>query len=125
MRKRTKIVIGVAVIILGTVGWFFYDMRKSSPTVIPKYDVNFFYGRECPHCQDVESFLQKNKINEKINFDSIEVWHNKTNEEELLKKAKECGLGNDGIAVPFLYANGKCFVGTQLVEDFFKNFGNE
>ena len=125
MQIKIKILIGITIIILGTVSWFFYSINRDSLTVIPRYDVIFFYGRECPHCQDVEDFLQRNKVSEKINFDSIEVWHNRTNEATLLEKAKECGVDSNKIAVPFLYTNGRCFVGKQLVEDFFAKVGEK
>jgi glutaredoxin len=111
--------IAVGMTLAGVAIYAFYFNRQS-PTITPKTDIQLFYGRECPHCQDVEDFLGKNAVADKIAFDSIEVWHNQENEALLLKKAKECGLGEDQVAVPFLYAEKKCFLGTELVESFFK-----
>jgi len=120
MKKNIKLLLGIALLVVGLIGLVVYRITSQSPTVIPKTNVILFYGRECPHCQEVEDFLQKNKVAEKIAFDSIEVWHNKDNAELLLSKARACSLADEDVGVPFLYANGKCLVGTQPVEDFFK-----
>ena len=83
-------------------------------------DINFFYGKECPHCQDVEKFMEENKIAEKVKFDSIEVWHNKANSKILLEKVKECSIAEDEVGVPLLYARGKCIIGAPEIEKFFR-----
>lgn len=120
MKKNVKtIAIGLMMIVLGFLGISFYYFNKESPLIIPKENIIFFYGRECPHCKDVENFLKENSIAERIPFDSIEIWHNKQNSNVLRSKANECGLLDDEIAVPFLYADGRCYVGTQSIEDFF------
>jgi len=120
MRKKTKIIIVIvgAVLVLG--GIFAYSFTKKSPAVVPVTDIIFFYGRECPHCQDVEKFLEDNKIAEKIKFDSVEVWHNQQNADLLLKKTKECGISEDKVGVPFVFSAGKCFIGASDAETFFK-----
>ena len=92
--------------------------------MIPKYNIIFFYGRECPHCIDVEEFFKKNNMTKKIGFDSVEVWHNEVNAKLLMDKANECGLTAEKVAVPFLFADGKCLIGDRLVEDFFKSYVN-
>ncbi|KKP70685.1 MAG: hypothetical protein UR69_C0003G0023 [Candidatus Moranbacteria bacterium GW2011_GWE2_35_2-] len=83
-------------------------------------EIIYYYGEECPHCQDVLRFLEENKISEKVEFQKKEVWHNKNNSEEMMKKVGECELNPDTVGVPFLYAEGKCLIGTPKVEGFFK-----
>ncbi|NTW13521.1 MAG: hypothetical protein HGA31_00630 [Candidatus Moranbacteria bacterium] len=79
----------------------------------------FYYGVECPHCKDVEKFLDDNKASEKMSFSKKEVWHDQANSAEMAAKAKSCGLQEKEIGVPFLYAEGKCYVGTPDVEAYF------
>ena len=78
----------------------------------------FFYGNTCPHCAEVEKWIEENKIEEKISIIKKEVYDNQQNAKELTKAAENCGLSTDSIGVPFLYAEGKCFVGTLDVINY-------
>lgn len=120
MSKKNKIIIAVisGMIIIGA-SFGYYIFRKSS-TIFPKTDIILFYGRECPHCQEVEKFLTDNKIADELKFEQAEVWHNKENADLLRQKARQCGIDEDKIGVPFLYVKEKCYVGTPDVENFFK-----
>lgn len=82
-------------------------------------DIIYFYGEECPHCHEVLKFLDENKITEKVNYEKKEVWHNKENSKQMMEKVEQCGLSKSQIGVPFLYAEGECFVGTPDVLGFF------
>ena len=60
-------------------------------------DILFFYGSDCPHC--VTSLKHVDKlIEEGFNIKKIEVWHNKENDEILIKL--DCGEEPCG-GVPF------------------------
>lgn len=84
-------------------------------------EIIFYYGAECPHCKDVEKFFEDNKISEKLSFGMKEVWHDQANAEEMTSKAASCGLQEKEIGVPFLFAEGKCYVGTPDVEAYFSD----
>ncbi len=79
----------------------------------------YFYGEECPHCKDVIAFLDKNDIYSKVDFVKKEVWHNKSNGEELRKAALKCGMNPANIGVPFLFSEEKCYMGGPDVIEFF------
>jgi len=72
----------------------------------------FFYGNTCPHCKDVENWMKENKIEERIEIVKKEVYKNQENAQELSLAAQSCGLDTNNIAVPFLYVENKCFIGT-------------
>ncbi|MCU0660150.1 MAG: hypothetical protein MUD00_00850 [Candidatus Pacebacteria bacterium] len=60
-----------------------------------------FYGTECPHCIDMRTLVEKLKKEEKIEIESLEVWHNDENMKKLESMDKDmCG------GVPF-------FINTQ------------
>jgi len=128
--KKTYIAGAVALLIVGLiVFWGLKQPEKANaPTVSQEEigqqnqsaDIIYYYGAECPHCKDVAKFLEDNKIAEKVNFSKKEVWHNTDNAAEMQKKGEECNLQKQGMGVPFLYARGKCFIGTPEVEAFFK-----
>ena len=57
-----------------------------------------FYGTECPHCVSMHELVLRLEKEEGIKIESLEVWHNKENEDRLLKLDKDlCG------GVPFFY----------------------
>jgi glutaredoxin len=87
-------------------------------------DIIFFYGKECSHCIETEKFLAENNIAEKVKFDLLEVWYNKKNAALLQEKALECNLKKEEIAVPFLYSNGECLIGSPKIEKFFQDKAN-
>ncbi len=86
----------------------------------PNASVVYYYGRECPHCEEVAEFLGDNDIYSKVDFAKKEVWHNKDNGKELMEAAQKCGIDPNDIGVPFLFADGKCFIGGPDVTNYFK-----
>ncbi len=84
-------------------------------------EVIFFYGSSCPHCHHVLSFLDENGVDGKVKFEKKEVYGNQENAELMREKAKICGLETDNIGVPFLFADGKCMIGSPQVIEFFKS----
>jgi len=83
-------------------------------------DIILFYGDGCPHCVRVEEFIESNQIKEKISFSQKEVYNDRKNSDELMDKARICGISINSIGVPFLWDGTKCFVGYQDVIEFFK-----
>jgi glutaredoxin len=84
----------------------------------------FYYGSTCPHCKLVEDFFNQNDTRGKIKFAEKEVYQNKQNQNDLLTKAKICGLATNAIGVPFLWDGQKCLIGDELIINFFKEKTN-
>lgn len=108
------------------------DETPEKETVVKKQDATsdvdfenlkgetvYYYGATCPHCVDVNEFLEENDIASKVDFTKKEVWNNKDNANELSEVAQKCGINPGSIGVPFLYADEKCFIGGPDVEGFF------
>lgn len=122
----TSLAIAVVVILFGVI---VYGSRTKSTNLSKKQlstqinDTNkknndsivFFYGSTCPHCAEVETWMKENKVEEKITVIKKEVYGNQQNANEMVKAAQSCGLPTDSIGVPFLYTEGKCFIGTPDV----------
>jgi len=129
MGKIIGIVIAVAVVLGGLYYWkgeqrppMFASLPDGVVGNAGAKDIGaiLFYGAECPHCKDVDAFIDDNKLLDKIRFEKWEVWHNKKNAALMNDRAKLCGLDVKKIGVPFLFAEGKCFVGTPEVTGFFR-----
>ncbi len=101
------------------------EEKKSLNSLIPSKDkIVFYYGNTCPHCAEVEEWMKKEKIEEKIKIEKKEVYQNQANAQELTLVAQSCGLDPNAIGVPFLYANGRCYIGTPEVERILKEKTN-
>ena len=79
-----------------------------------------FYSENCPYCQQVNEFIAKNKIKEKISIIEKEVKTNQENSRQLSNVAVSCNLGKEKILVPFLYVDKRCFVGAQDIINYLK-----
>ena len=91
----------------------------TAPVAKDASSIIFFYGQECPHCHDVKKYFEENKTHEKVEFSEREVYHDQANANLMLEKASVCGLDKGKLGVPFLWAEGKCLMGEQPIEDFF------
>ena len=81
----------------------------------------FYYGISCPHCKEVEEWMEENKIEEKVKIVKKEVYNNQKNVRELEEAAKNCGMGGESIGVPFLVTEEKkCLAGSTEIINFLK-----
>lgn len=123
MNKKTKTsLVLVAIVILAAVllVWGFSKWQGKDEAVLGEANsgITIFYGKGCPHCVDLEDFMAKNNLDEKVKTDKLEVWFNKENSKLLAAKAAECGIAREKVGVPFLYSEGKCLSGTPDIEKF-------
>jgi glutaredoxin len=121
---KKGIIMAVVVVAVVFVGGFTYRNMAQNPSGQPSggssSDVVFYYGEECPHCKEAEKFFDDNKVGEKVPFVKKETWHNAANATELKSRANTCGIPEKEVGVPFLFAEGKCYVGTPDVEKYFR-----
>lgn len=100
-----------------------------------KINLYFFYGDGCPHCAKEEIFLAKlEKDNVNIKIYRYETWHNKDNQQLLIKLGSELGIEVRG--VPILIIGDQTITGyyndevtgkkiTEIVNDYTKNGCND
>ena len=113
----TTVLISLVILILGYI--IVDSLNKKNQITVkvpPKNSIVYYYGLTCPHCQELDKWIKENKIEEKVKFEKKEVWYNRENAAELQKVAQFCGLDPSSIGVPFLWADGKCYIGTPDVE---------
>lgn len=122
--KNTSILagVGLAAIIGGLVYWGVHDGNDSNSGAssdLPDTGMVYYWGDGCPHCEKVNEFLEANHIADKVDFVKKEVWKDRTNAKEMDLRSRACKLDPKEIGVPFLYSDGKCFVGEPDVEKEF------
>jgi hypothetical protein len=124
MNKKVIISILVAAAVLG--GIFLIFNRNNSKNQqkvagISDESLIFFYGEGCPHCINVEKFLEENKnVEETVKFEKLEVWGNAANRNLLAEKAKKCGINTNSIGAPLFWTGSTCLVGDVDIIAFFK-----
>lgn len=98
------------------------DLYKDFP-VYDNPDLVFFWGNGCPHCENVEKWLNENNQDKKIKINYKEVYYNKDNQTDLYNTAKQyCPeiIKNGGIGVPngFNPTTKKCIQGDSSIIEF-------
>jgi len=125
-----KIAFAAGVIIVLLLSWSMVNVNRSkSPKPQPsgsknKSEIILYYGKGCPHCANVERFIQEKGIRQKIVFQEKETWYNKNNAKEMLEKAKICKISEDDLGVPFLWTGDNCLIGDEDIINFFKKRAN-
>jgi glutaredoxin len=112
----TTVIVSLVMVILGYIVIDSLSKKKTPVNLPPKNSLVLYYGLTCPHCKEVEEWMKKNKVEEKIKVEKKEVWYNKENAAELQEVARVCSLDSSSIGVPFLWADGKCYIGTPDVK---------
>lgn len=125
--RNQFVFIGVCLTLLlgGIVYWGVRDGKNSEVDVpLSQTGMVFYWGDGCPHCKTVEDKLEQYHVSDKIDFERKEVWNDKKNAKEMEQRASACGIKTSEIGVPFLFSDGKCFVGEPDVEkEFFMRAG--
>lgn len=122
MRKQLIAFLIIIASLFGTL--FLVYQFTSNDSAIPvvtfkKNSFIYFYGNTCPHCAELNQWLSKNQIDKKLKFEKKEVYQNQTNANLLQKAAIACGLNTNSIGVPFVYYEGRCFVGSDEAKKIF------
>lgn len=86
-------------------------------------DLVFYLGDTCPHCKNVEDWLDKNNTDKKLKINYKEVYYNQENQKTLSDTVKQyCPelMQNGGIGVPvgFDPVNKKCIQGDNPIIEF-------
>ena len=113
----TTVVVSIVILVLGYILVDSANKKNNIKVQLPsKNKIIYYYGITCPHCREVEEWIKKNKIEEKVKIEKKEVYQNQENSAELSFVAENCGLDTSSIGVPFLWADGKCYIGTPEVK---------
>jgi glutaredoxin-related protein len=79
-----------------------------------------FYSNYCPHCKNVEKYVNDNNVKSKVTFTELEVADNADNAQVLFNKAKKCNLDTNNLGVPMYFDGEKCLVGDEEIIKYFE-----
>ena len=114
-KRWVLLVFGVAVIFIGAIIY-----AKAPAKMI------LFYSDSCPHCKNVEAYMDQNGIREKMKFEEREVSQDRNNAALLEQKARQCNLDlSQGIGVPFFFDGQQCLMGDEPIIEYFKDYASK
>jgi glutaredoxin len=115
MKKNLRIglVIISVIVIAGLLALVKTKQTKSPESIL-------FYSNYCPHCKNVEKYVNDNNIKSKVTFTELEVADNQDNAQVLLSKAKKCNLDTSNLGVPMYFDGEKCLVGDEEIIKYFE-----
>jgi hypothetical protein len=123
--KKVLLIAGI-LILLALIGFIVYRASVSPFGFVDvekyKNSTILFYGDGCPHCKNVDDYISQNGIEQKVQFQRMEVWNSQENAQVLASLAKICGISSDALGVPFLWdgLGTKCYSGDVDIINYFK-----
>lgn len=115
MQKAVLAIVAVSLILLVGAVW-----SMSRKPTLDTSGVTLFYSTTCVHCKQVEEFVKSNKVDEKVSIVRKEI-SVPANMAALNQAVEFCKVdATQGIGVPFLLAEGKCYMGGPDVEGYFR-----
>ena len=101
---------------------FIVPFKVKALSVEYKYPekIYLFYGRECPHCEELMRYLDELLAKDKyksVKLETYEVWHNKENDKKRIEVEKI--LGEEAAGVPYM------IIGTNVIQGFASSMKSE
>jgi glutaredoxin len=114
------VVLTTIIIIVGGALFFSRGNSENFPSLPSNYEL--FVSAVCPHCKNVEDFLNSWEKKDQVKINKLEVDSNQIAVSLLAKRASYCELPTNELGVPFLFTpEGKCLSGDQPIIEFLKN----
>lgn len=118
--KKFNLLIILATAVILVSGVFLVSKAGSPPPLPTAYE--YFWKEGCPHCKNVESFLEGWEKKGKVQINKIDVGGSSQNARLLSQRADYCKIPAAEVGVPLLFTpNGKCVGGDEPIINFFKN----
>ncbi len=104
--------------------------KKISQVALPdfpddKADLILYWGKGCPHCENVKKYVRDNDLDSKLKIAYREVYYDNGNQTKLEETAKLCPEidASQGIGVPLAFdpKEKKCILGDTPTIDWLKS----
>lgn len=118
MNKKVKRVLIYSILTLLAVGIVVFFVLLFHKSSVPPKQLTLFYSDQCPHCQNVEAFIQRTQAMSKINLQKKEVAGHIN---EIMAVAKTCRLDLQRLQIPLLWTGQQCVIGDKPVVNYLKN----
>ena len=120
--KKFPIIIGAITLLIIIGGVFLFSKNEPEKTFGLPDNLEYFWLEDCPHCENVEDFIDSWEKKDQITIDKKESQINRQNGLRLIDVGKYCNLSSQSLgAVPLLFTpEGKCFLGDEPIINYLK-----
>ena len=118
------------IIIILIIAGLAFAGKKLYQISLPDYpdaeaDLILYWGKGCPHCENVKTYIRDNNLDSKIKIAYREVYYDNGNQSKLEETMKLCPEVDttQGIGVPMSFdpKEKKCILGDQPAIEWLKN----
>lgn len=104
--------------------------KKISQVALPDYpddqaDLILYWGKGCPHCENVKKYIRENNLDNKLKIAYREVYYDNGNQTKLEETVKLCPEVDvtQGVGVPLAFdpKEKKCILGDEPTIEWLKN----
>lgn len=87
----------------------------------PDAEYLYFYGKTCPHCQEVNAYMKENHTHANYSIEKREVYQNTENQKMFQVVTASLGIPEGTVWVPFVVnkATWEYVIGTDPVKELF------
>ena len=124
MKKTIPLIIIASIVIL-VVSIVFLKKSAQAPVELNDQELTLYVSKTCPHCRNVEDFIEKNGIKEKISFSQKEISQSIANAREFSARGAVCQISPNQLGVPLFWNGEKCLMGDQEIIQYFSSQINE
>ena len=116
MGKVKLFILAILVAIIAFGIWVFTQVRPSLPN-----KPTLYVTQNCPHCQNVKTYIQKNQVHTQFDFDEKQLNAHSRDIRELVRVMRFCGYQTNQLPIPVLWTGNtqKCIVGEKNIISFF------
>lgn len=86
-----------------------------------KDKIIFFGGQGCSHCAKVETYIQKNNLDERFNIEKKEIYFNQQDRQDFFKACEDCGIDLNESGVPLALIDKQCLIGDKSIIQALEN----
>lgn len=124
--KNFILFIGIIIIVLVIGGLFINTVKEEeqggSQALVPPTSYEYFWSETCPHCANVNEFMQTWSGREKIELEKYEVTKSFDNKKKFVERGTFCRISRKELGVPLLITpEGICLVGDEPIIEHLKN----
>jgi len=95
------------------------NTNQNSSLTIPAGMI-YFHSSTCPHCANVNSYIEQNNIKQKLFFVSKEINSDKSAYDLAKLVGQKCGISESNLGVPLFWDGQKCYLGDEDIINFLK-----
>lgn len=120
MNKANKLILGFFVLSFLVIAALIivYNIKLSQLEQEPSD--TFFYKFDCPHCRNVEHYMEENNVTSFLKFGMMDVSRSDKEKASFNRVVQICEIPKEQVGVPLLYYNKTCYLGENEIVNFFK-----